>query len=316
MPHQASPRPARRESLIPKRIDLPAASGLVAGVQAKRPFLKWAGAKTKLLHAISAAAPQGARRCVEPFVGSGTVALNLGLAQNLLADANRDLMAVYATLQREGDAFIEICAPLFVPENNSKQVFYSLRNEFNDTTDARRKAALFVFLNRHGYNGLCRYNTVGRLNVPFGRYEHPRFPRERMRTFHTFLQTCELQHADFREVLRHTGDGDFVYCDPPYVPASDTANFTTYARAGFTVRDHTDLVTCCREAAGRGAWVVVSNHDTPVTRELYREADAFHELSVARRISCQSETRQHVRELLVVFRPRSLTTGTDPPEAA
>jgi DNA adenine methylase len=285
-------------------------------VQAKRPFLKWAGAKTKLLHAISAAAPRGAQRCVEPFVGSGTVALNLGLSQNLLADTNHDLMSVYSILQQEGEGFIETCAPLFTPENNSKQAFHALRDEFNGTTDARRKAALFIFLNRHGYNGLCRYNTKGRLNVPFGRYEHPQFPRERMRTFHAFLQTCELQHADFRAVIARTSAGDFVYCDPPYLPASDTANFTTYSRDGFSARDHADLVTSCREASARGAWVVVSNHDTPITRELYREADEFHELNVARRISCQSETRHHVRELLAVFRPRGQTTGTDPPEAA
>src|SRR5688572_9742254 len=206
-------------------------------VKPKRPFLKWAGAKTKLLHAIRAAMPTGAGRLVEPFVGSGTVGLNLGFPRNLLADANRDLIAVYQTLQQEGDAFIESCAPLFVPENNSAEAFYALREEFNQTTDARRKAALFIFLNRHGYNGLCRYNARGRLNVPFGRYDGPRFPRERMRLFHRFLQTCEVRHADFRAVIAESGAGDFVYCDPPYVPASDTANFTGYARDGFTSAD-------------------------------------------------------------------------------
>lgn len=285
-------------------------------MQSKRPFLKWAGAKTKLLHAIHATMPEGARRFIEPFVGSGTVALNLGLACNILADANRDLIAVYTALQREGDAFIESCAPLFVPENNSALAFYALRAEFNLTTDARRKAALFIFLNRHGYNGLCRYNARGGLNVPFGRHHGPRFPRERMRTFHAFLQSCELRHADFREVLADAGDGDFVYCDPPYVPTSDTANFTTYARDGFTARDQIDLAACGLAAAARGACVAISNHDTPATRDLYREADICHELVVARRISCHSADREPARELLVVFRPRRLTTGTDPPAAA
>jgi DNA adenine methylase len=285
-------------------------------VHQQRPFLKWAGAKTKLLHAIRAAAPRGAGRCVEPFVGSGTVALNLGFPRSLLADANRDLVAVFSILQREGEAFIECCAPLFVPENNSRDAFYALRDEFNETTDARRKAALFVFINRHGYNGLCRYNLRGQLNVPFGRYINPQFPRERMRNFHAFLQTCEVRHADFRDVMRSTGTDDFVYCDPPYVPASETANFTTYARDGFSTRDHADLVTCCRDAAARGAWVAVSNHDSPMTRELYREADECHELTVARRISCVTETRHAARELLVVFRPRTSTNGTEPPEAA
>jgi DNA adenine methylase len=285
-------------------------------VQSKRPFLKWAGAKTKLLHAIRATAPNGAQRFVEPFVGSGTVALNLGLPKNVLADANGDLIAVYAMLKQEGDAFIDICAPLFTPENNSSLAFYALRSEFNTTTDARRKAALFVFLNRHGYNGLCRYNARGLLNVPFGRYHGPRFPRERMRIFHAFLQSCELRHADFRAVIADAGVGDFVYCDPPYVPTSDTANFTTYAQDGFTARDQSDLAACCSAAAARGACVVVSNHDTPETRALYRDASECHELVVARRISCQIATRTHARELLAVFRPATPTIHPVEPTAA
>lgn len=282
----------------------------------KRPFLKWAGAKTKLVHAIRAAAPLDARRFVEPFVGSGTVALNLGLPHNLLSDTNGDLIALYAMLQREGDAFIENCAPLFTAENNSSAAFYALRDEFNRTTDARRKAALFLFLNRHGYNGLCRYNARGRLNVPFGRYLGPRFPRERMRAFHAFLQGCALRHADFRDVIAETGDGDFVYCDPPYVPASHTANFTTYAQDGFTARDQADLAAASEAAARRGACVAISNHDTPETRALYRHASEFHELLVPRRISCHSATRSHVRELLVVFRPATPTTRPAEPTAA
>jgi DNA adenine methylase len=285
-------------------------------VQSKRPFLKWAGAKTKLVHAIRAAAPLGAGRFIEPFVGSGTVALNLGFPHNILADTNRDLIAVYAALQREGDGFIESCAPLFVPENNAAEAFYALRDEFNLTTDARRKAALFIFLNRHGYNGLCRYNARGRLNVPFGRHKGPRFPRERMRAFQAFLQTCELRHADFRTVMAESGPGDFVYCDPPYVPTSDTANFTTYARDGFTTRDQIELAACCHHAALRGACVAISNHDTPATRELYRDADECHELIVPRRISCQTATRTHARELLVVYRPAAPTTRPAEPTAA
>jgi DNA adenine methylase len=267
--------------------------------------LKWAGAKTKLLPSIRAAAPPEAKRLVEPFVGSGAVGLNLGYPRNVLADANGDVISVYTALQREGDAFIECCAPLFVAENNCSSAFYALREEFNRTDDPRRKAALFVFLNRHGYNGLCRYNTKGKFNAPFGRYDGPRLPRDRMRVFHTFLQRCELRHADFRDVMAGTGTGDFVYCDPPYVPASATANFTGYARAGFTHADQLELAACCRAAAARGAYVLISNHDTPGTRELYRDADECHELVVARRISCKSATRMPARELLVVFRPRA-----------
>jgi DNA adenine methylase len=269
-----------------------------------RPFLKWAGAKTKLLPTIRAAAPRGAVRFIEPFVGSGAVALNLAHERNLIADANPDLIALYAVLKAEGEAFIESCAPLFTPETNTAATFYALRDEFNTSSNAPRKAALFVYLNRHGYNGLCRYNNKGKFNAPFGRYDGPRLPRERMKAFSLFLQRCDLRHADFREIFHAAGPGDFVYCDPPYVPASATANFTGYAQGGFDARDQRELAACCAAAAERGAHVVISNHDTPETRELYRHADECQELLVPRRISCDGANRAHARELLVVFRPR------------
>jgi DNA adenine methylase len=272
-------------------------------VQLQRPFLKWAGAKTGLVAAIRPAVPVNARRLIEPFVGSGAVALNLGIRQTLLADSNRDLISVYRQLRRGGEKFIAECARLFVPENNARGPYYALRAEFNSTRAPRRKAALFVYLNRHGYNGLCRYNASGGYNVPFGRHTGPRLPREAMRAFHAFLQRCDLRHADFRDVLAEAGDGDFVYCDPPYVPASATANFTSYAKAGFGPQDQRDLAACCEAARRRGAVVVLSNHDTPETRELYRDADERRELLVARRISCDGASRNKVRELLVVYRP-------------
>ena len=247
--------------------------------------------------------PEHARRLIEPFVGSGAAALNLGLPQNLLADTNRDLVDVYRELQRGGERFIENCATLFTKENNSSDSFYPLREEFNATRDRRRKAALFVYLNRHGYNGLCRYNASGGFNVPFGRYTAPHFPREEMRSFHAVLQRCKLRHLDFRDVLAQAGAGDFVYCDPPYVPVSATAHFTAYAKAGFGPQDQRDLAACCSEARQRGAVVALSNHDTPETRLLYADADECRELLVARRISCDGANRTKARELLVVYYP-------------
>lgn len=282
----------------------------------QRPFLKWAGAKTKLVPAIRATVPPGARRLIEPFLGSGAVALNLGLPHNLLADANEDLVAVFTALQREGVRFIDACARLFVPQNNTADAYYALRAEFNATRNVRRKAVLFVYLNRHGYNGLCRYNAKGGFNTPFGRYERPRVPRERMLAFAEVLQRCEVRRAHFRDILAEAGPGDFVYCDPPYVPVSATASFTSYSRGGFTARDQADLVACAASAAARGACVAISNHDTRETRELYRGADECRELVVPRRISCVGTRRSSVRELLVVFRPAGASHHPRQPTAA
>ncbi|MDP3073092.1 MAG: Dam family site-specific DNA-(adenine-N6)-methyltransferase [Opitutaceae bacterium] len=274
-----------------------------AHVELQRPFLKWAGGKTKLVPAIGAVVPLTATRLVEPFVGSGAVALNLGLPTSLLADTNADLIAVYQRLRDAPEAFIAECHDLFSAEANSAAVYYQRREEFNATTDPARRASLFVYLNRHGYNGLCRYNARGGFNVPFGRYAAPYFPRAEMLTFHVLLQRCTLLHADFRAVLAQAGAGDFVYCDPPYVPASATANFTAYARTAFGPQEQSDLAACCHAARQRGAIVALSNHDTPETRALYAGADECHELLVRRQISCHGANRTQARELLVVYRP-------------
>ena len=269
----------------------------------QRPFLKWAGAKTRLIAAIRPTVPGNANRLIEPFAGSGAVALNLGFARTLLADANRDLVDVYRDLRRGGEKFIDRCAALFTPESNTAAVFYARRAEFNATRDRPRKAALFVYLNRHGYNGLCRYNSRGGFNVPFGRYVAPYFPRKELRAFRALLKRCDLRCADFRAVLAEAGAGDFVYCDPPYVPATATANFTAYARASFGAAEQRELAEACRAARDRGAAVVISNHDTRETRALYHDATECRRLLVSRHISCKGTKRKKARELLAIYRP-------------
>jgi len=270
----------------------------------QRPFLKWAGAKTRLIPAIRPTVPAGVQRLIEPFAGSGAVALNLQFAHCILGDANRDLIDVYRELRRGGERFITRCAALFTARSNAPEVYYARRLEFNTTRDRRRKAALFVYLNRHGYNGLCRYNSRGGFNVPFGRYVAPYFPRAELRAFRALLTRCDLRCADFRRVLAEAGPGDFVYCDPPYAPATATANFTAYARAAFGPAEHAELVECCRAARDRGAIVVLSNHDTRDTRALYRDADERHRLLVSRHISCNGAKRTKVREVIAIYRPR------------
>ncbi len=270
-----------------------------------RPILKWAGAKTKLVPQIRALVPADTRRLVEPFVGSGAVALNLALKENLIADANPDVIAVYDALAHDPIRFVRDCQALFIPGHNSRGAFEHLRKEFNLSHDRYRRACLFVYLNRHGYNGLCRYNQKGGFNVPFGRYTTPRFPGCEFAAFRQFLRHAEIRCADFRPIIAGAGRGDFVYCDPPYSPLSKTANFTGYARAGFSHRDQIDLVDACCAAAARGAVAVISNHDTPVTRQLYSAATNLIPLQVSRLISCDVANRTKVSELLVVYAPES-----------
>jgi DNA adenine methylase len=270
-------------------------------VSSLKPILKWAGAKTKLVPDILALIPPTSRRLVEPFLGSAAVALNLGFDQNLLADSNPDIIGLYQSLALAPEEFVCKCRELFTPQTNTAERYYSLRDEFNASRDVFRRACLFVYLNRHGYNGLCRYNNKGGFNVPFGKYDAPYFPSEEFAHMTDLVQKSKLQCADFRSVLAEAGSDDFVYCDPPYSPASETSNFTSYAKGGFTHTDQRDLLAACTAAAQRGATVVISNHDTPVTRELYADATYIRALRVSRLISCDGATRAKASELLVVY---------------
>ncbi len=268
----------------------------------RRPFLKWAGCKTKLVGALKPLLPAGACRLIEPFVGAGAVFLNTGYPANLLCDSNAHLIGLYQVLERQGAAFVEQCAGLFTPENNRPESYYAFRAEFNTAGDPERRSALFVYLNRHCYNGLCRYNRAGRFNTPFGRYDRPHFPRTEMLGFAARLASATLVVQDFRASLSAAGPGDVVYCDPPYVPLSATASFTDYAAAGFSLADQEDLAARAREAASRGAVVILSNHDLPLTRRLYQGACEILSVSVRRSISCDGQNRGNASEIIALFK--------------
>ncbi|MBK8798818.1 MAG: Dam family site-specific DNA-(adenine-N6)-methyltransferase [Anaerolineales bacterium] len=273
-----------------------------------RPFLKWAGGKARIVERIKAVLPAG-ERLVEPFVGSGALFLNVEFARYLLADANRDLIHCYQQLQREGMAFVERCAACFVPANNQPDAYYALRARFNSTDERAEKAALFVYLNRHGYNGLCRYNGSGGFNVPFGRYARPYFPREEMRYFWQKAARCEFVVADFERTLWAAMAGDVVYCDPPYVPLSATASFTSYSADGFNLERQRQLALEAETLAHRGVPVVISNHNLPFTREIYAAADEFVFFEVQRHISCDGARRIAAAGLLAVFSAKQKIAG-------
>ncbi len=266
-----------------------------------KPFLKWAGNKYAILDRVQEVLPAG-NRLVEPFAGSGAVFLNTDYAQALLADSNADLISLYKLLQLQGDEFIAYCRTFFTGEHNHAERYYALREEFNRTQDRRRKAALFLYLNRHGYNGLCRYNAKGGFNVPFGRYAKPYFPEKEMKAFHRKAAHAEFRVADFREVVRDARAGDVVYCDPPYVPLSSTANFTSYHTGGFGSREQNDLARMAELLSARGIPVLISNHDTDVTLVAYRHASSLVKLNVRRMISCNASNRKKAKELLALFK--------------
>lgn len=247
-----------------------------------KPFLKWAGGKYKIIDRIRDALPNG-RRLIEPFAGSGAVFLNVDFEEYLISDINRDLINLYKQVQTNGKDFIAYASALFTPDNNTETTFYALRAEFNACTEPARKSALFVYLNRHCFNGLCRYNSKGQFNVPFGRYSKPVFPNVEMFNFHEKSKRAVFEVADFKTIMEKADTGSVVYCDPPYAPLTTTANFSSYTKDGFTLADQQALADCAKRLIVRGVPVVISHRDIEFTQSIYSEAKTtFFDLLIQR----------------------------------
>lgn len=266
----------------------------------QKPFLKWPGNKVKLVDKIASVLPKG-RRLIEPFVGSGAVFMNTNYSDYLLADNNADLIGLFRSLRTLKGRFIDCASALFGPQGNCSDTYYQRRVEYNRTQDATFKAALLVYLNKHCYNGLMRYNKKGGFNTAFGDYANPYFPKEEMEEFAVKSSQAIFWHCDFRHTLENAQRGDVVYMDPPYVPLSATADFTGFTADGFTQTDHESIVWWANELAGKGIPVLISNHDTPYTRELYVGADEHYYHSVQRNISCKGDGRGCAPEVLALY---------------
>lgn len=264
-----------------------------------RPFLKWAGSKYNCLSDIMSSLPSGSR-LIEPFAGSGVVFMNTEYSAYVLGESNPDLINLFKTLQKEGETFINYCQSYFQPEFNHKEKYYELRTEFNTINDSNQKSALFLYLNRHGYNGLCRYNSSGIYNVPFGLYAKPYFPRKEMMLFHEKSQQVHFVTSDFRKTFELAKLGDVIYCDPPYAPLSENSIPLPYTQKIFEEADQIELAELARETASKGIPVIISNHDTECTRLYYKDAK-IKSFAVSRFINCQGDLRQPVKELVAVF---------------
>lgn len=264
-----------------------------------RPFLKWAGSKYNCLHEVLSSLPPG-QRLIEPFGGSGAVFINTNYSSYLFAEGNLDLIQIYSILKEQGEPFIRYCQQYFKPETNSKAHYYDQRALFNSTSASEQKAALFLYLNRHGYNGLCRYNSKGIFNVPFGLYSKPYFPLEEMTFFYKKSANTEFIHNDFRKTFALAEHGDVIYCDPPYVPIKETTSPLLYTQKKFDEADQIELAELAKETAAKGIPVIISNHDTAFTRKHYKHAQ-IKSFPVARFINCQANLRQPVKELIAVF---------------
>ncbi len=266
-----------------------------------RPLLKWAGGKRALVRKIIDLFPSGygERRFHEPFFGGGAVFFSMEPSGGSINDVNRRLMNFYRVVRDRPRELIEEASQYRYDEDE----YYSLRDRFNsdDLTEVE-EAALLLYLNKTAYNGLYRVNSKGEFNVPFGRYVNPTVVHERriMRAS-SLLRNMEVRSEDFTYVIDLTEEGDLCYLDPPYHPASKTANFTDYAAGGFSIVDQCRLRDLCVKLDERGVIFVLSNSDTEAVRRLYRGISGFKTVSLKtkRMISRKVSSRGSGYDLLI-----------------
>lgn len=274
--------------------------------------IKWAGGKTRVMPQLLKHLPK-ADCLIEPFVGSGTVFMNTEYRRYILCDSNAALINFFNTLTKHTEELIKT-AQMFFLDGNFSDDYYACRDGFNfisknqlaaiGTARKVQWAAMFLYLNRHGFNGLYRVNQKGEFNVPFGRYATPYFPEKEMRRFAEKANDTKAVFidGDFRhtipDIMQLAYDA-VIYCDPPYIPASKTANFTAYGKP-FTLDDHHALVSTLLDVHRQhGTRSVISNSDTSETREIY-SSFRLHALSVRRSVSARS--RDMAGEVIGVLR--------------
>jgi DNA adenine methylase len=293
-----------------------------------KPLLKWAGGKRQLLPALRRFYPADFGRYIEPFVGSGAVFFDLYNAGRLhgkeavLIDSNADLIGCYEAVRDAPEAVaFALDALADAHAARGREHYYEVRDRrFNPLRDQERQAdgrityspelaAMLIYLNRTGFNGLFRLNSRGAFNVPAGRYEKPRISdRDRLFRVSEALGSSGVQliAGSFELALAHAQRGDFLYCDPPYAPLSPTARFTSYTSRPFGIDDQQRLQEVVVALVRGGCHVVVSNSTATEIERLYdRNVEAraaglqAHRASARRSVNSNPRRRGPVTEYLI-----------------
>ena len=280
-----------------------------------RPLLKWAGGKRQLLPELRRYYPDRFERYVEPFFGSGAVFFDLLNGGQLegrrarLVDVNPDLVGCYTALRDHADEVIaELRTLARAHAARGNDCYYEVRARFNRqraevVAYTPALAAMLIYLNRTGFNGLFRQNARGEFNVPAGRYTDPRIcDPEHLRSVAAAFRRrgVTIERGSFEATLAGAGRGDFVYCDPPYAPLSRTASFAHYTAGGFSAFDQLRLQQSIIAAAKRGATVVLSNSSAAEIVKAYSSREALLAGLVMRRVEARRAINSHAERRGVV----------------
>ncbi|MBW4676211.1 MAG: DNA adenine methylase [Desmonostoc geniculatum HA4340-LM1] len=263
-----------------------------------RPFLKWAGGKSRLIQQYIPYFPNNYKNYYEPFLGGGAVFFYLQPTTAILTDINAELINTYCCVRDNVDELILLLKEH--KERHTRDYYYSVRNNFAGTD--LEKAARLIYLNKTCFNGLYRVNSQGKFNVPLGRYDNPNIcPENLLQLASTALYDATIQQADFTQVLKYaTSSDDFVFFDPPYHPISDTSYFTAYSSNSFTRKDQEVLRDTCAELSSRGVKVMVCNSDSEFIKKIYQDINfETYTIKAARSINSNIKNRGIINELLI-----------------
>lgn len=264
-----------------------------------RPFLKWAGGKTQLLPELLRRVPPSYNRYLEPFIGGGALFFALQPKSAYLADFNPELINCFEVVRSDLPALIEELKKY----RYEKEMYYAVREldrkEGFASSSHIARAARFIYLNKTCFNGLYRVNSKGHFNVPFGAYKDPTIlDTDNLTACSAALSTAILKTGSFEEIADVAESGDFVYFDPPYAPASDTADFTQYVSGGFDASSQELLLLTCLKLHQKGVKWMVSNSNTMIIQELYR-GFKVETVEASRAINSKAEKRGPILELII-----------------
>lgn len=269
-----------------------------------KPFVKWAGGKRQIMNEIMKYIPFNYNTYYEPFVGGGAVFFELAPKKAVLNDYNSELINVFECIKDEVK-FEKMCNELNHHEaNHSEEYYYSIRNidrdknKFNKIADYKR-AARTIYLNKACFNGLYRVNSKNEFNVPFGKKTKVNtYEGQNLGIVHCILNfnDIKLLSTDFEEAVKTAKKGDFVYLDPPY--DSDTSTFNSYTEDGFGKKEQERLAKLYKELSDRGCYVMLSNHNTKLVRELYKDFN-IHVIEAKRNINANGKKRGKVEEVII-----------------
>jgi DNA adenine methylase len=272
-----------------------------------KPFLKWAGGKSRVTKEISSFFPTNFIRYYEPFLGSAALYFAVSPREGRLNDLNKALIDTYIVVRDNVESLITELTKIqdeyySCTSNERKKKYYlELRAEFNSilVSLSTRKSALFIFLNKTGFNGMYRENKSGQYNIPFGKHDRPLIcDQANLYAVSGDLKKISLTSTSYQSAIRDAMPKDLVYLDPPYYPLNPTSNFTEYQAGGFTIKDQIELRDAFRELDRKGCYVVMSNSSCKEIDDLYSGYNIAR-IRVSRAINSKANKRGKIDEVVI-----------------